>query len=259
MAPEETANLIFVSINILICLTVLVDVLVNLKNHPDLIKKRAVVYCVLCCTVLYTINTILKILETTYPREDIWNLLFYFMDFISYHSAQCLTYALFIHRIYHTFKCTEFASSNRTYFLLCIGILLFWLEGFYLCVIFGLYQYQVIDYSVLDDHHTAEVLSKAMIDLFLSITMMYIFFNKIRLLLKSNVVKNDEQRGLLSIASKIFILSTVSLLSTQCLASIASANCILFGSVPLSPSRAAYSGCFGLHNQCHVCLSDTAI
>ena len=131
---------------------------------------------------------------------------------------------------YFTFKGTKYQSANHTYFMLAIGIVLFWLEGIYLSSLFAMYHFRTISFEAIDDHHTAELLSKALIDMVLTISMIYIFLNKILLILKtnSNEISNEDRQSLLAVSAKISILSIIALVSTQLIIAISAVNCIIY-------------------------------
>eukprot|EP01084_Bolivina_argentea_P109254 195260_1 len=231
---------IFIAFNCLCCLLGMVILglsLMNMKRYPNKIESS----CVICCTVtsilLYIINIIVQIPFQLYSHVNIseWTLGLQInsaIEHISWHLAQTFTYLLFIYRIYYAFENTKYKTKSYIYTILIIGAVIFFMECIFLLVTYSLYRYKVISYDLLDTLNTIELISKSLIDLMLSIGMIKLFISK--LLQISNEIKTSsdiddfQHKILLSIATKISILSIIALISTQILILSAAINCIVY-------------------------------
>ena len=152
---------------------------------------------------------------------------------LTWSLGQIFVYLLFIERLKYSFKNTKYASSKRYFYPFYIGIGLFLIISIVAQIIQILYKSHAINRVFYSDSGDARNLAQCIIDVILSIGLLYVFIKKLSDLNKdlsvfnadevyqgsdkSSISLNSRQEAVIKIVSKLTIITCFAVGSTQIL------------------------------------------
>ena len=187
------------------------------------------VFGILCFTTSIIANTFLR-MTVGYDHEDE---IIHWIPSIIYSSAwvmgQIFVYLLFIERLKYSFKGSKYENKRSYYYKFYIGICLFALSSFAFQITRILHETGIIKQYLFV--HSGEIrdLSQQMIDIYLSIAMLYAFNKKLWILNldlsifanssvhQSALSLNAKQESIINISARLTVISSFAIISTQCL------------------------------------------
>ena len=176
------------------------------------------IYCINCGLLGYRLSFMDADQQPTTPKQ--WAVVY--TSFAIWRIAQSLTYIIFIQRLKTTFKATKYASSSCTYNILYFVAILFIIPEIVKDVSHFLINHFTL--KMADITIIIEFIVSSIIDLVLSITLLYLFLRKLYSLNVDIARLSDNENKLRlkykqinNIIANISILSIWSLISTQLL------------------------------------------
>ena len=156
---------------------------------------------------------------------------------ITWSLGQVFVYLLFIERLKYSFKTTKYASPKRYFYPFYIGIILFLITSITAAILSILYKEDVLSKIFYSDSGNARNLAQCIIDLILSISLLYVFNKKLWKLNKDlcifnandhsdrclsindprphKISLNSRQEAVIKITSKLTIITCFAICSTQ--------------------------------------------
>lgn len=93
--------------------------------------------------------------------------------------ANCLSYLLFILRLKSTFQYSYLNTPSIVYYSLYTCVILFFIANICVMVIYALKYQGKISTEMMTDLHTAELVAKFLVDIYLSSALTYLFVSKL--------------------------------------------------------------------------------
>eukprot|EP01084_Bolivina_argentea_P272985 464924_1 len=240
--------------SVFICIVVLIalcrkQLLKNGVNRRVVYLTNVSIGCLLLSMMFYTAINIMYIEKHLYSHEWRWTirLTLYEMTLFPYILAQIFIYHLLITRLYVAFDGTKYAFSKYVYVIFIILII-----GFLLCGIAGLISnFMVEEYFYTENslHITDDVLTGTksvysfgmeIIDFIITAMLVILFIKRLlrvsvdiscnesyRFVDNESVVLNNEQKVLLNVVTKFFILTLFATMVTQFTMAILCVNKII--------------------------------
>eukprot|EP01083_Nonionella_stella_P101482 287675_1 len=250
--------IVLCSICALACIILLVLLLINMKRQPDVIEQSSILYYSIGSIVCFILRILTQIPQEVYNVQSVsaWTVshqVYFCVGHITWHVAQAFTYLLFMNRIYYAFKGTQYQYRPYVYALLYIGIILFLLGGVFLLIIYALHRYQVMTYELLDRLHIICAVSKSLIDLILTMSMVKLFTSKMFEIYVDVYNHERSHRGsfqskvLIDFTTQINLLAIIAFISTQILCITVAIYCLM--NIFNSSNHSTHFEPYAVHNQ----------